>query len=140
MMCDFERMFHQFRVRTEDQDYLRFLWWNNGDVRSEPSVYRMKVHLFGAASSPGCAKYGLKHVAAQGHGRFNETSIRFIERNFYVDDGLISVSTDEEAIQLVSEPDSYAVLENCASTSSFPTAKKCLRPFQKKSVLTLQEV
>ena len=81
-------MFHQFSLRTEDQDYLRFLWWDNGDVRSEPSVYQMKVHLFGAASSPGCAKYGLKHVAAQGQGRFNETSICFIERNFYVDDGL----------------------------------------------------
>lgn len=103
VMCDIERMFHQFRVRAEHQDYLRFLWWNNGDIESEPSVYRMKVHLFGAASSPGCANYGLKHVAAQGRGRFSEATIHFIERNFYVDDGLISVSTAEEAIQLVSE-------------------------------------
>ena len=63
----------------------------------------MKVHLFGAASSPGCAKYGLKHIAAQGQGRFSEASIRFIERNIYVDDGLTSVSTEEEAKQLVSE-------------------------------------
>lgn len=103
VMCDIERMFHQFRVRAEDQDYLRFLWWDDGDIKSEPSVYRMKVHLFGAASSPGCANYGLKHVAAQGRGQFSEATIRFIERNFYVDDGLISVSTPEEAIQLVSE-------------------------------------
>ncbi|KAL6472372.1 hypothetical protein MHYP_G00185600 [Metynnis hypsauchen] len=103
VMCDIERMFHQFRVTAEHQDYLRFLWWDNGDIESEPSVYRMKVHLFGAASSPGCANYGLKHVAAQGQGRFSEATIRFIERNFYVDDGLISVSTPEEAIRLVAE-------------------------------------
>lgn len=103
IMCDVERMFHQFHVRPEDRDYLRFLWWEDGDLQSEPSVYRMKVHLFGAASSPGCANYGLKHIAAQGQGCFNEASIRFIERNFYVDDGLTSVSTEEEAIQLVSE-------------------------------------
>lgn len=49
VMCDIECMFHQFRVRAEDQDYLRFLWWDNGDFHSSPSVYRMRVHLFGAA-------------------------------------------------------------------------------------------
>lgn len=103
IMCDIERMFYQFHVRAEDQDYLRFLWWDDGDFQSQPSVYRMRVHLFGAASSPGCANYGLKHIAAQGQGLFSEATIRFIERNFYVDDGLTSVSTDEEAIQLVSE-------------------------------------
>ncbi|XP_051816280.1 uncharacterized protein LOC127537608 [Acanthochromis polyacanthus] len=103
VMCDIERMFHQFHVRAEDQDYLRFLWWDDGDFQSQPSIYRMRVHLFGAASSPGCANYGLRHIAAQGRGRFSEATIRFIERNFYVDDGLISVSTDEEAIQLISE-------------------------------------
>ncbi|XP_037113011.1 uncharacterized protein LOC119126082 isoform X2 [Syngnathus acus] len=103
IMCDVERMFHQFHVRPEDRDYLRFLWWEDGDLQSEPAVYRMKVHLFGAASSPGCANYGLKHIAAQGQGHFKETSIRFIERNFYVDDGLTSVTTEEEAIQLVAE-------------------------------------
>lgn len=63
----------------------------------------MCVHLFGAASSPGCANYGLKYIAAQGQGSFSEATIRFIERNFYVDDGLISVHTEEEAIQLVNE-------------------------------------
>ncbi|XP_039456643.1 uncharacterized protein LOC120433805 [Oreochromis aureus] len=55
IMCDIERMFHQFHVKREDQDYLRFLWWENGNLETSPSVYRMKVHLFGAASSPGCA-------------------------------------------------------------------------------------
>ncbi|XP_055056153.1 uncharacterized protein [Misgurnus anguillicaudatus] len=103
VMCDIERMFHQFHVKPEDQDYFRFLWWDNGDFCSNASVYRMRVHLFGAASSPGCANYGLKYIAAQGQGHFSEATIRFIERNFYVDDGLISVHSEEEAIQLVKE-------------------------------------
>lgn len=59
IMCDIEHMFHQFQVKEEDQDYLRFLWWDNGDFQSEPSVYRMRVHLFGVASSPGCATTAL---------------------------------------------------------------------------------
>ncbi|KAL6484158.1 hypothetical protein MHYP_G00062030 [Metynnis hypsauchen] len=44
-----------------------------------------------------------KHVAAQGQGHYSETTIQFIERNFYVDDGLTSVATKDEAIRLVKE-------------------------------------
>ncbi|KAK0147343.1 hypothetical protein N1851_013244 [Merluccius polli] len=102
-MCDIERMFDQFHVKAEDQDYLRFLWWDNGDLESQPSIYRMKFHLFGAASSPGCANYGLKHVAAEGQGNFSDDTIKFIQRNFYVDDGLSSVASEDQAIQLVKE-------------------------------------
>ncbi|KAI3375257.1 hypothetical protein L3Q82_021764, partial [Scortum barcoo] len=36
----------------------------NGNLQAKPSIYRMRVHLFGAASSPGCANFGLKHLAA----------------------------------------------------------------------------
>ncbi|KAJ8351224.1 hypothetical protein SKAU_G00227000 [Synaphobranchus kaupii] len=103
VMCDVERMFHQFQVKREDQDYLRFLWWENGNLGTTPAVYRMKVHLFGAASSPGCANFGLKHLAAQGTGQFSKDTIRFIQRDFYVDDGLTSVQNEDEAIQLVKE-------------------------------------
>ncbi|XP_076869830.1 uncharacterized protein LOC143521148 [Brachyhypopomus gauderio] len=103
IMCDVERMFHQFHVAKEHQDYLRFLWWDKGDLDSKPAVYRMKVHLFGAASSPGCSNFGLKHLASQGHGRFSEESIKFIQNGFYVDDGLTSVKSSAEAIHLVEE-------------------------------------
>nr|XP_021322660.1 uncharacterized protein LOC108179640 [Danio rerio] len=103
IMCDIERMFHQFHVTKEHQDYLRFLWWDNGNLDSKPSVYRMRVHLFGAASSPGCSNFGLKYLASQGHGSFSEEAIKFIQRSFYVDDGLTSVSTSAEAIHLVDE-------------------------------------
>ncbi|KAL7849158.1 hypothetical protein SRHO_G00207810 [Serrasalmus rhombeus] len=103
VMCDIERMFHQFHVKPEDQDYLWFLWWENGSLGVQPSTYRMKVHLFGAASSPGCANYALKHIAAEGEGCFSDDTIKFIQRNFYVDDGLTSVTSTKEAIQLVKE-------------------------------------
>ena len=102
-MCDVERMFHQFHVAPRDQDYLRFLWWEGGNLEAPPSVHRMKVDLFGAASSPGCANFRLKHLAAQGAGKFNEDTVRFIQLNFYVDNGLASVDSEAEAIQLVRE-------------------------------------
>ncbi|KAL4009472.1 hypothetical protein ACER0C_003324 [Sarotherodon galilaeus] len=103
IMCDIEKMFHQFHVAREHQDYLRFLWWDGGDLDSEPSVYRMKVHLFGAASSPGCSNFGLKYLASQGQGKFSKEAIKFIQRSFYVDDGLTSVRSTAEAIRLVKE-------------------------------------
>ncbi|XP_028316746.1 uncharacterized protein LOC114471941 [Gouania willdenowi] len=103
IMCDIERMFHQFHVLKEHQDYLRFLWWDNGNLNSKPLVYRMRVHLFGAASSPGCSNFGLKYLASQGCGKFSKESIEFIQRSFYVDDGLISVESPAEAIHLVKE-------------------------------------
>lgn len=64
-------------------------------MEAPPSVFRMKVHLFGAASSPGCANFGLKHLAAEGEGKFSEATVRFIQRNFYVDDGLTSLDSEE---------------------------------------------
>lgn len=60
-------------------------------MKTTPSTYRMKVHLFGVVSSPGCANFGLKHLAAQGRGLFSENTICLVQGNFYVDDGLISV-------------------------------------------------
>lgn len=70
VMCDVERMFHQFHVSARDQDYFRFLWWEGGNMKAPPSVFRMKVHLFGAASSPGCANFGFKHLATEGASKF----------------------------------------------------------------------
>lgn len=60
----------------------------------------MKVHLFSAASSPGCADYGLKHLAKENHNIYNQGS-RFVMRD--LDDGLVSVENTEDAIQLARE-------------------------------------
>ncbi len=64
-ICNTEKMFHQFSVSPEGRNYLRFLWWEGGQLEREPQEYRMTVHLFGAASSPGCANFGLKYLAQQ---------------------------------------------------------------------------
>ena len=35
-MCDLEAMFHQFKVKGKDRNYLRFYWWENGDTTKTP--------------------------------------------------------------------------------------------------------
>lgn len=54
-MGDIQAMFYQVKVAEEDRDFLRFLWWPDGDLSKEPTGYRMTVHVFGAVSSPSCA-------------------------------------------------------------------------------------
>eukprot|EP00057_Strongylocentrotus_purpuratus_P002977 XP_003725633.2 PREDICTED: uncharacterized protein LOC100892397 [Strongylocentrotus purpuratus] len=100
-MCDVKEMFHQFQVNKEHRDYLRFLWWPDGDYQQPVHHYRMKVHLFGAASSPGCANYGLKKTATDHKDKYGEAAANFVHNDFYVDDGLISVPTSAEAVDLI---------------------------------------
>ncbi len=62
----------------------------------------MKVHPFGATSSPECANYGLKHLAKENECMYPLGS-KFITTDFYVDDGVTSVASTEEAIQVTRE-------------------------------------
>ncbi|KAK3745254.1 hypothetical protein QZH41_010888, partial [Actinostola sp. cb2023] len=107
--CDIEGMFHQVKVNEEDRDLLRFLWWENGDTTQEPQEYRMTVHLFGATSSPGCANFALKQTANDYESEFGTATADLLRNDFYVDDGLKSVSTAEQAVKLV-----HDVREMCA--------------------------
>ena len=99
--CDVEGMFHQFFVNEEDRDLLRFLWWKDNDLEARPTEYRMKVHLFGAASSPGCANFAFKKAADDGEAEFGAKAAQFVKQDFYVDDGLTSVKEPKAAIELI---------------------------------------
>ncbi|XP_060554552.1 uncharacterized protein LOC132715557 [Ruditapes philippinarum] len=99
--CDIQQMFHQFRVNPEHRDFLRFLWWKDGDLNGDVETYHMNVHLFGAVSSPGCSNFALKQVASDYEAEFGSDCASFIRRDFYVDDGLKSVPSVNDAISLI---------------------------------------
>ncbi|XP_063446656.1 uncharacterized protein LOC134726186 [Mytilus trossulus] len=63
----------------------------------------MQVHLFGATSSPSCAAYALKKTAIDNGELFDTEIASTVERNFYVDDLLKSVDTEERAVQLATD-------------------------------------
>ncbi|XP_067946371.1 uncharacterized protein [Watersipora subatra] len=103
IMCDIQRMFHMFRVHESDRDFLRFLWYKD-DTMSQIAEYRMAVHLFGATSSPGCATFGLRKLVADKHDPEQPYSVQakhFITHDFYVDDGLMSLDSQEQAIGVI---------------------------------------
>lgn len=66
---------------------------------------------------------------AEGPSEFRETTVRFIRCNFYVDDGLTSVDSEAEAIQLVQE-----TRDLCS------TGKLCLHKFTTSSKMVLATI
>ena len=81
------------RVPRCDSNFLRFLWFPNNDVNAKPRQYRLTVHVFGAKSSPSVANFALHHC-------LNNYGASDIVRNFYVEDFLLSVGSESEAIAL----------------------------------------
>ena len=96
-------MFQNFLVPAHQRDFLRFFWWRNNDTEQPIVQHRSNVHLFGARSSPSVAEYGLKFIVDReaSTGDVQEPVKQFIRHNFYVDDGLNSCNSEEDAVQTI---------------------------------------
>lgn len=100
IMADIESMFHPVRVPAEDTDLLRFLWWPDGDLNQDLTDFRMMVHLFGATSSPSCANFALRKCGEDHKEQFSQETVDKVLHCFYVNDCLVSVASEEEAVSL----------------------------------------
>ena len=99
MIVDIEAMFFQVRVIEKDQPSLRFLW--RGPNRDHPhDVYQMQAMIFGAKSSPTSANYCLKRTAIDNQNINSEETTSTVLRDFYMDDLLKSLPTEDETAQL----------------------------------------
>ena len=103
LMSDVEAMFHLVWVKPGDCSALRFLWWPNGDLDSEPEEYMMTVHLFGGVSSLSRANFALRKTAEDNRALFDPQIIHTVQHNFYIDDCLKSVNLDRDAIKLAKD-------------------------------------
>ncbi|KAF3699655.1 hypothetical protein EXN66_Car015342 [Channa argus] len=120
--ADIQQMFYCFTVREDHRDFLRFLWFEDNDPEKPIREYRMTVHVFGNSPSPAIAIYGLKRAALERQDEYSKEAKQFVLRNFYVDDGLTSFSSDAEAIRVLNETrqmlaDSNICLHKIASNS-----------------------
>lgn len=98
-MSDVKSMFYQVRVADEDKDFLRFLWWPNGDLHKQVEEYRMTVHLFGAVSSPSCACYALRKTAEDSRNGFSEEDDP--EVKVEISTNAITIQEDNATSQLI---------------------------------------
>ena len=98
LVADAEAMFYQVFVKPCHIDALRVLWWPNEEIGQEPVVYRRLVPIFGAKSSPTCANFALKQMAAEFGHLFEPNMSEIANKHFYVDDCLVSLPSVAEAV------------------------------------------
>jgi hypothetical protein len=97
---DIENMFHCFYVAPEHRNYQRFFWFDKNSPENRLVEYQALVHIFGNTSSPAVANYGLRYAA--NHSPVDSDKAKeFIHNNMYVDDGLGSASSVEDAISII---------------------------------------
>ena len=98
LCADIEQMAMRVKVDPKDRPYLRFLWKNNGRIET----YEYTSHIFGATNSPCIASYALKG-SAQDNAKTYPSVQKVIERNSYMDDLYVAVSSSNEASNIVHE-------------------------------------
>ncbi|XP_006824657.1 uncharacterized protein LOC102809473 [Saccoglossus kowalevskii] len=86
----------------------------------------MRVHLFGATSSSGVANFALRLTADLFEAECGKLGADFVCRNFYVDDGIKSVTTAQQAIQLFKESTSLCGKEGFKLNNLLSTNKEVL--------------
>lgn len=101
ILADIQQMFHCFLVHEKHCNFLRFLWHKDNDLSKPVIDYCMRVHVFGNSPSPAVAIYGLQKAINAGVQKYDIYTVMFVERHFYVDDGLVSISSEAKAINLL---------------------------------------
>ncbi|XP_058827757.1 uncharacterized protein LOC131687678 [Topomyia yanbarensis] len=88
-------------MREDDQHCQRF-FWKACETDIDPSVYVVQVMTFGACCSPSTAQ-NVKNYNAKRFEQEHPEAVHAIVKQHYVDDMLLSVESEEEAIQVVRE-------------------------------------
>ncbi|XP_075264655.1 uncharacterized protein LOC142356739 [Convolutriloba macropyga] len=79
--ADIEAMFMQIGIQPQAQNYLRFLWTENGNER----IFKYNRLIFGATCSPSCAIFVLKKCAKDNKQEHPEAHIS-IKQQFCMND------------------------------------------------------
>lgn len=100
-MADIQSMFYQVQIPDSQADFLRFVWWPDGNIDGELEDYQMCIHLFGGISSPSCSSFALRKTAEDNELTFGKDAAHALRSNFYVDDFLKSAEDSRSAIKLI---------------------------------------
>ena len=97
MAADVKEMYHMLRLPESDKPAMRFLWRESPE--EEPSVYQFERTVFGEVSAPSRANYTMRRNADE-NGEDLPLGVKAVYKHFYMDDGLPSTDSQEEAIEM----------------------------------------
>ena len=103
LAADIEEMFLQVTVPEKDRSAFRLLWWKDGNIHSNPTEYALTVHPFGAISSPFCVHFALRKTVEMFGMDASKVIQDVVDNNFYVDDCLVSLDNESEAISFIEQ-------------------------------------
>ena len=94
--ADIKGFFHQVYVDDDDKHVFRF-WWFADEACTIPCLCELKVHVFGAKSSPTICTFALRHHGKVMRQEISVETFKAIMESFYVDDHLASYVSVPEA-------------------------------------------
>ena len=100
-VSDVEKMFNSFSLPKEQRDSYRFFWFKGNDPEQDIVQYRSTCHLFGSRASPAIACFGLKYTASHEIANKYPQTVSFLREGFYVDDGIYSAPSVEQAVEII---------------------------------------
>ena len=101
--ADIESMFSTFKVPKDQQDLLRFFWFSDNQPSNSLVPYRSTSHLFGCNCSPAVANFALRYCASiHSLDESRQSSVNYLHDSFYVDDGVCSKDSPQDAIDTLS--------------------------------------
>ena len=95
MAADAKEMYHVLRLPDHDKPAMTFLWRKS--MREEPNAYLFERRVFGEVSAPSRAKGGEMLMRM---GKTYPWVWKAVHKHFYMDDGLPSTDSREEAIDM----------------------------------------
>lgn len=101
LVGDIEQMFYCFKLCESDRNFLRLLWHEDNNPDKRLIENRMTVDDFGNSPSPAIATYRLLKTVREVENVFELDVTQYVERDFYVDDGLTSQPNVENAVALM---------------------------------------
>lgn len=101
-VADIEKAFLRIKLKEEHRDYVRFLWYEDGDSTKPLCVYRYTSVFFGGTCSPFILNATILHHLSRYGSHMDSDTVKVasdIEHKLYCDNLLSGVDEETEAIQ-----------------------------------------
>ena len=100
--ADIKGMFYNVGIPAGDRDYMRFLWWKNGDPSKEIIEYTLDHQVPGLTDSGSNSCFALRALAESNPANVSKATCDAVKGSFYVDD-LAHSGSDLQGTQAVLE-------------------------------------